>query len=72
MELALKDAFKNNNLDKDAQVQLNNEYYLFKKATLKWRLFKQYAEMTGVAVLRYKTYWYAMGESSTCGIGRVS
>ena len=54
LELAVKDAFKDVNLDWEAQQQLENEYYLFKKATLKWRLFKRYAEIEGKRPYRYK------------------
>ena len=54
LKLALHDAFKGNQLKKDAQNQLESEFYLFKKATLKWRLFKRYAEINGQVALRYK------------------
>ena len=54
LELAVKDAFKNVVLDSEAQQQLEKEYYLFKKATLKWRLFKRYAEIEGKRAYRYK------------------
>ena len=37
LELALKYAFKDKELDKKAQEQLSSEFYLFKKAILKWR-----------------------------------
>ena len=53
LELALKDAFKGKELDKKAQDSflLN---FMFKKATLKWRLFKKYGKITGQEALRYK------------------
>ena len=54
LELALEDAFKDKELDKKAQEQLFSEFYLFKKATLKWRLFKKYGKITGQEALRYK------------------
>ena len=41
-------------LEKDAQFQLANEYYLFKKATLKWCLFKRYAEILGQRAFHHK------------------
>ena len=34
-------------LEKDAQLQLANEHYILKKATLIWQLFKRYAEILG-------------------------
>lgn len=52
--MAVKDAFQNVILDSEAQRQLENEYYLFKKATLKWRLFKRYAEIEEKRAHRYK------------------
>ena len=54
LELAAKDAFKNAFLGLEAQQQLENEYHLFKKATLKWRLFKRSAEIEGKRRYRYK------------------
>ena len=54
LELALEDAFKDKELDKKAQEQLFSEFYLFKEATLKWRLFKKYGKITGQEALRYK------------------
>ena len=41
-------------LETDTQKQLENEFYLSKKATLKWRLFKQYATILERAASRYK------------------
>ena len=52
LELALKDAFRDSSLDQRAQNQLTSEFYLFKKATLKWRLFKRYAQIHGCKALR--------------------
>ena len=54
LELALKDAFKGKELDKKAKEQLSSEFYLFKKATLKWQLFKKYCKITGQEALCYK------------------
>ena len=54
LELALKDDFKDKELDKKTQEQPSSEFYLFKKATLKWRLFKKYSKITGQETLRYK------------------
>ena len=53
-ELAVKDAFKDKELDKKAQEQLSSEFYLFKKATLKWQLFKKYGKITGQEALPCK------------------
>ena len=39
VQLALHNALSDSQLEIDTQKQLENELYLFKKATLKWRLF---------------------------------
>ena len=55
LELAMHKSYKTDTqLEKDAQLQLANEYYIFKKATLKWHLFKCYAEILGQRAFRYK------------------
>ena len=54
LQLALRDAFKDISLESSAQNQLQEEFYLFKIATLKWRLFKRYAEIVGQTAYRYK------------------
>ena len=54
LQLALRDAFKDISLESSTQNQLQEEFYLFKKATLKWRLFKRYAEIVGQTAYRYK------------------
>ena len=54
VQLALHGAFTGSQLETDAQKQLENEFYLFKKATLKWRLFKQYAAILEKTAYRYK------------------
>ena len=54
LELALKHAFKGKELNKKAQEQPSSEFYLFKKATLKWQLFKTYGKITGQKALCYK------------------
>ena len=41
-------------LEKDAQLQLENDYYIFKKVTLTWRLFKCYGEILGQRAFCYK------------------
>ena len=52
-------AFTDSQLETDAQKQLEYEFYLFKKATVKWRLFKRYATILEKSLLlqalrRYK------------------
>ena len=48
LELALQKRFTmDTQLEKDAQLQLANEHYILKKATLIWQLFKRYAEILG-------------------------
>ena len=47
LELAIRDAFKDISLESSAQNQLQGEFYLFKKTSLKWCLFKRYAEIVG-------------------------
>ena len=54
LEVALRDAFKDISLESSAQNRLQEEFYLFKKATLKWCLLKQYAEIVGQTAYRYK------------------
>ena len=54
LELAIRDAFKlcafNNTCEKD----LTDIYYLFKRATLRWRLFKRQALFMGIPHWKYK------------------
>ena len=54
LELALDHKLELTQLKKDAQLQLANEYYLFKKGTLKWCLLKCYAEILGQRAFCYK------------------
>ena len=55
LELALQKSYTmGTQLEKDVQLQLANEYYLFKKVTLKWRLFDCYTEKLGQRASRYK------------------
>ena len=54
LKLALKDAFKDKELDKKVQEQLSSEFYLLKKATSKLQLFKKYGKITGQEALHYK------------------
>ena len=64
LELAIHDAFRKEScLNEDAEEQLISTYYLFKRANLKWRLFKRHAVMIGLKHRRYKrpggTRWVA-------------
>lgn len=54
LELVLNDAFNDSHLEKWIQTRLESEYYLLKKATLKWCLFRRYAEMNDKVAYRYK------------------
>ena len=55
LELALQKSYTmGTQLEKDVQLQLANEYYLFKKVTLKWRLFDCYTEKLGQRASCYK------------------
>lgn len=54
MELAIGDAFKLSKLNSQCQEDVKNVYYLFKKATLRWRLFKQQVRCNEIHYLRYK------------------
>ena len=53
-ELALHNAFKISELNSDCEEEYRDIYYLFRKATLKWRLFKRQALFLGMVYLRYK------------------
>ena len=54
VELAIGDAFKLSNLNSVCSDDLVNVYYLFKKANLRWRLFKRLGRETETAYIRYK------------------
>ena len=54
-ELALHNAFKIFELNSDCEEEYRDIYYLFRKATLKWRLFKWQALFLGMIYLRYNT-----------------
>ena len=53
-ELALHNAFKISELNSDCEEEYRDIYYMFRKATLKWRLFKRQALFLGMIYLRYK------------------
>ena len=53
-KLEIHDAFKQSKLNRDAKEQLELVYYLFKRANLKWRLFKRQALMMKTLNRRFK------------------
>ena len=55
-QFALYDAFNGSQLETDALRQLENEFYLFKKASLKWRLFKRYAWENSLLLQAFRRY----------------
>ncbi|CAB4013601.1 Hypothetical predicted protein [Paramuricea clavata] len=63
LELAIHDAFKKSKLNDAAEEQLVVTYYLFKRANLKWRLFKRHALLMKKSSRCYKrpfgTRWVA-------------
>ena len=54
IELAIKDAFELSNLNNDCDADYVNIFYLFKKANLRWRLFKRQSIFEGIQYIRYK------------------
>ena len=54
IELAIKDAFEESGLNNDCNNDYTNIYYLFKKANLRWRLFKQQSMFEGIEYIKYK------------------
>ena len=63
LELVIHDTFNLSKLNRDAEEQLELVYYLFKRANLKWRLFKREALMMKTSNRRFKrssgTTWVA-------------
>ena len=61
IELAIKDVFELSNLNNDCNTDYVNIFYLFKKANLRWRLFKRQSIFEGKSYIRYKrpggTHW---------------
>ena len=61
IELAIKDTFKQSDLNNNCNKDYVNIYYLFKKANLSWRLFKCQAHFQGIEHIKYKkpsgTWW---------------
>ena len=54
LELAIKDAFKTSNFSEEVQKDLNDIFYFFCKANLKWHLMKWQAQFMGFPVHRFK------------------
>lgn len=54
VELAIADAFKTVPFNEETEKDLNDIYYFFKKANLKWRLFKRQALFMETHHARYK------------------
>ena len=52
--MAIHDAFKSLALNEDAEEQLQLVYYLFKRANLKWHLFKREAVLMEITYRRFK------------------
>ena len=52
--MVIHDAFKSSALNEDAEEQLQLVYYLFKRANLKWRLFKREAVLMEITYRRFK------------------
>ena len=61
LEFAIHDAFKRSKLNSDAEEQLQTVYYLFRRANLKWCLFKKHANVLEIKYRRFKrpggTHW---------------
>ena len=54
IELAMHDAFKKLQINTDVEKDCINIYYFFKRANLKWRLFKRQSEFMNIPLVRYK------------------
>ena len=61
IELAMKNAFERLDLNNNCNKDYVNVYYLFKKANLRWSLFKHQAHFHGIEYIKYKrlrgTWW---------------
>lgn len=53
-ELAIKDAFNVSEFNQNVQKDLNDIYYFFRKANLKWRLMKRQAQFMDLQLRRFK------------------
>ena len=69
LQLVIHNAFKQSQLNRAAEEQLELVYYLFKQANLKWRLFKRQALMMKTLNCRFKcpsgTRWVAHQSDAT-------
>ena len=54
IELAMHDAFKKLQINTDVEKDCINIYYFFKRANLKWCLFKRESEFMNIPLVRYK------------------
>lgn len=66
LELAIHDAFTKSKLNNAAEEQLVVTYYLFKRANLKWRLFKRHALLANEEIISplQATFWYMVSCTS--------
>ena len=54
IELAIKDFFEQSDFNNNCNKDYANVYYLFKKANLRWRLFKRQAHFQRIEYIQYK------------------
>ena len=61
VELAVHDGFNASAMNNECEKDLSDIYYLFKRANLRWRLFKRQAIFQGISYKQYKrpsgTWW---------------
>ena len=70
LELAIADAFKHSHLNSVCEKLSQEVYHLFKRAMLRWRLFKRQAIIEGISIRKIQTtVWYSMGRTSTSILG---
>ena len=60
----MHDAFKDVSINTEVEQDYVNIYYYFKKANLKWRLFKRQSTLMKIKIIKYKrpsgTRWVAI------------
>ena len=54
IELAIQDAFESSDLNNKCNTDYVNIFYLFKKAKLRWRLFKRQSMFEWIPYIQYK------------------
>ena len=54
IEITIENAFELSTLNNDCNTDYVNIFYLFKKANLRWRLFKRQSIFEGIPYIRYK------------------